>query len=133
VPGLRRLVSGFSQRRPGFKPRLVRVSFVVEKVSRGQIFLLLLRFSPFSIISQMLHSHLRLHVPLFRRTNGRKVGTFQKAALFRKLGCIGYKSSFTFFFRVLGVESGEFFKLASGLPTPYEDLCFTELVILGNG
>jgi hypothetical protein len=38
VPWLRRLVAGFSPRRPDFDSGLVRVGFVVDKVTVGQVF-----------------------------------------------------------------------------------------------
>jgi hypothetical protein len=38
LPELRRLVSGFQQRRPGFEPRPVHVGFVVDKVVLRQVF-----------------------------------------------------------------------------------------------
>jgi hypothetical protein len=38
VPYLRRLVSGFPPRRPGFEPRSGHVGFVVDKVELGQVF-----------------------------------------------------------------------------------------------
>ena len=53
-------------------------------------------FSPVSIISPMLHTHLHLHVALTRRTNGWDLGTFHKATLFRKLASIRKKSISTF-------------------------------------
>jgi hypothetical protein len=39
MPWIRRLVVGFSQRTPGFSPRLVHVGFVVDKVGLEQVFL----------------------------------------------------------------------------------------------
>jgi len=42
-----------------------------------------------SIIPPMLHTHLHQHAMLSRRTNGRSLGTFQKAMLFRKSGSMG--------------------------------------------
>jgi hypothetical protein len=60
--------------------------FVVDKVALGQVFLRLLRFPPVSIIPPVLHTHLYLHTVLQRRTNGRSLGTSQKAMLFRNLG-----------------------------------------------
>jgi hypothetical protein len=54
VPWLRRLIAGFSQRRPGFDPRLVHVGFVVEKVTLGQVFPRVLRFFHVSFIPQVL-------------------------------------------------------------------------------
>jgi hypothetical protein len=38
VPELRRLVAGFSPRRPVFDPRSGHVGFVVDKVALGQVF-----------------------------------------------------------------------------------------------
>jgi hypothetical protein len=55
VPWLRRLVTGLSQRRPGFDPGLVYVEFVVDKVALGQIFPRVLRFSPVNFIPPVLH------------------------------------------------------------------------------
>ena len=50
-PKLRRLVCGLSQRRNRFYPRLVHVGFEVGKVSLGEIFFRVLRFSPVRIIA----------------------------------------------------------------------------------
>jgi hypothetical protein len=38
-------------------PRAVHMGFVVDKVAQGQVFLLVLRFSPVSIIPPLLHIH----------------------------------------------------------------------------
>jgi hypothetical protein len=54
---------------------------VKKKVTLGQVFLQLIRFSPVSIISAMFHTH-HLHVFLTRRTYERSLGTFQKAFFF---------------------------------------------------
>ena len=43
-----------------------------------------LRFSPVNIIPPTLHTDRHLHAVLTRRTNGRSLGTFQKAKLFWK-------------------------------------------------
>jgi hypothetical protein len=48
--------------------------------------------SPVIIFPSMLHTHLHLHVALTRRTNGRSLGTFQKAKLFRKSRLIGRRA-----------------------------------------
>jgi hypothetical protein len=63
----------------------------VDKVLLGKGFLLVLRFSPVIIIPPMLHTHLRLHVALTRRTNGRSVGIFQKTKFFLKSRSAGKK------------------------------------------
>jgi len=47
------------------------VRFVVVKVALGLVFLLVLRFSFVSIIPQLLHTHLHLHVAVTRRINER--------------------------------------------------------------
>jgi hypothetical protein len=65
------------------------VKFVKDKVARRYALLRVLRFSPVTIFPSMLHTHLHLHVALTRRTNGRSLGTFQKAKLFRKSRGIG--------------------------------------------
>jgi hypothetical protein len=56
-PKLRRLVTGFAQRRPGFEPGLGHVGFVVDKVALEQVF-----SEPFSFPCQfafhrLLHNH----------------------------------------------------------------------------
>jgi hypothetical protein len=53
----RRLVIGFSPRRPGFGPMLIHVGFVVGKVAPGQDSLRTLRFSLVNIIPHILHFH----------------------------------------------------------------------------
>jgi hypothetical protein len=80
--------------RPVFDPSSIRVRAVVDKVTIGQIFLLVLRFSRVTIIPLMLHIH--LHVTL-TKTAGRSLGTFQKATLFHKMGSTGEKTTFTFY------------------------------------
>jgi hypothetical protein len=42
-------------RRPGFDPGSVHVGFVVDKVALGQVVPRVLRFSPVSFISLVLH------------------------------------------------------------------------------
>jgi len=60
-----------------------------DKVSLGQVFLRVLRFSPVNIISPVLHTHVHLQVVHTRRTNGRRRKNFQKAMLFKKSGALG--------------------------------------------
>ena len=79
VPCLRQLVTDLSPRKVGFNPRSVNVRFLVKKkVPLGQVFLQVIRFPSVSIIPPMFHTH-QLHVFITRRTNGRSLGTFQKA------------------------------------------------------
>jgi len=68
------------------------VKFVKDKVAGRQAILRVLRFSPVTVFPSMLHTHLHLHVALTRRTNGRSLGTFQKAKLFRKSRGIGRRA-----------------------------------------
>jgi hypothetical protein len=68
----------------------------VDKVALGEVFHRVVRFYPVSIIPPLLHIHLHLHVAVIRRTNGRSLGTFQKAMLFRNSETIGKKSTSTF-------------------------------------
>ena len=53
VPWLRRLVAGFSPRRPGFDPVSVHVGFVVDKVALGRVFLRV--FLPVNFIPPVFH------------------------------------------------------------------------------
>jgi hypothetical protein len=50
VPWLRSLVAGLSPRRPGFAPGAIHVGFVLDKVALGQVFILVIQFSPVNII-----------------------------------------------------------------------------------
>jgi len=79
-------VAGMSLQMPGFYPRSIHVSFVVERVALGQFVGQILWFSPVIFIPQMLHTH--LHADLTRRTNGHSIRTFQKAMLSKILGRI---------------------------------------------
>jgi hypothetical protein len=54
VPWLRRLVADHSERRHGFAPGSAHVGFVVDKVALRQVFVLVLLFSPVSIIPPQL-------------------------------------------------------------------------------
>jgi hypothetical protein len=63
-----RLNEALRPRRPGFNPRSVRVRFVVDEVALGQVFFLVLRFSPVSIIPPVLHSLLHIQVAVTRGT-----------------------------------------------------------------
>jgi len=68
------------------------VKFVKDNVASRQAILRALWVSPVTIFPSMLHTHLHLHVALTRRTNGRSLGTFQKAKLFRKARGIGRRA-----------------------------------------
>jgi hypothetical protein len=54
---LKRLVAGFSLRRPGFAPGSVHVGFVVDKVALGQAFLRVFRFSSARIRTTIIQHH----------------------------------------------------------------------------
>ena len=66
---------------PEFYHRAVHVGLMVGKRVLWKVYLPVLLLPPVSIIPPLLHSYLRLHVALTRRTNGRSLGTFQKALL----------------------------------------------------
>jgi hypothetical protein len=55
VPWLRRFVAGLSPRWPGFDPGSIHVGFMVDKVAVGQVSPRVLRFSPVSFITPVLH------------------------------------------------------------------------------
>jgi hypothetical protein len=57
VPKLRRLVSGFPQRKPGFEPRSGDVGFVVNKVALGQVFSDYFGFPCQVLFHRMLNVH----------------------------------------------------------------------------
>jgi len=59
---LRRSVAGFSPQGPGFDPRPVHVTFVVDKVALGQLYLPVLRLSPVRIMPLVLYTQLQLRV-----------------------------------------------------------------------
>jgi hypothetical protein len=80
VSWLRRLVAGLSPRRPVLDPGPVSLRFVMGRVALGQVLLPAAQFSPVIVGPPVLHTCLHLHVALTRRTNGRKLGIFQKAA-----------------------------------------------------
>jgi hypothetical protein len=68
------------------------VRSVVYKVTLGQGFIRIFRFSLVSIIPLILYIRLSLRVVVTKQTNGRSLGTFQKGMLFRKPGSMGYKN-----------------------------------------
>ena len=82
VSGLRRVEAGLSHLKSGFDPSSVHVVFKADKVSFRQVSLRVLQFSPASVIPRVLHAIIQLYIILKRRTNGRSLGTFQKAMLF---------------------------------------------------
>jgi hypothetical protein len=53
------------------------VRFMLNRAVLGQYFVLVFRVPSVGIIPQMLHTHLR--VALTRRTNGRRVETYESA------------------------------------------------------
>jgi hypothetical protein len=86
VPCLMWLVDGLSRRRSGLEPEALRVRFVVDNVSLGQVFLPVLRFSPVSIIPSLLHTLLYLHDIRFSGKSGRKLGTAKKSNALSEIG-----------------------------------------------
>ena len=80
-------VTSLSPRRAEFHPWSMHVRFVVDKVTLELVFLPALGLSPSASYRQV--SFLHLHLVLSSRTNGRSLGTFHKAVLFRKSRSIG--------------------------------------------
>jgi hypothetical protein len=68
---------------------------VMKKMPLEQV-LSSIRVCPVSIIPPYVHTHSHLHDTVKIMANGRSLGTFQKAMLFRQLGTIGWKSNFTY-------------------------------------
>jgi hypothetical protein len=66
----------------GFDPRPFHVTFAVVKFALGGFLLRVVQFVPVYIIPTVLLTHLHLHVAPTRRTNGRRLETFQKATFF---------------------------------------------------
>jgi len=54
----------------------------VDRVALEHVFLQVIQFFRVSIIKPMLHTHLHVHVALFRKANGRILGN--RGALARK-------------------------------------------------
>ncbi len=57
--------------------RTVRVGFVEDEVSLGQVTVRIIRFSPIIIIPPKPNTHLRVHVSVIGRTGGRNLGKFK--------------------------------------------------------
>ena len=70
---------------------------IFDGQSLGWVFLPVLLVSYDSIITPVPEIRRQLHVPL-ARTNGRSLGTFQKAVLWKPGGGTAYERSCTFFF-----------------------------------
>ena len=73
---VRRVFAGLSQRGGEFDRRSGCVRFVVNKLALGKCFSSSTSVYPISIIPPMLHPHIQ--VTVIRKTNGRRLGTFQK-------------------------------------------------------
>jgi hypothetical protein len=58
-----RLLVGVSTRKPGFNPRLGRVTFLVDDVAVAHVFVRVTRFFPVSIIQLTPHTHSLIHPP----------------------------------------------------------------------
>ena len=84
-----------SPRRPGFDTRPVHLKFLVDIVALGHGFFRLLHFPPAVPFHQCPIFILHLHVAV-TRTNGRSLGTSQKAKSFRKSEAVGWKSTYRF-------------------------------------
>jgi hypothetical protein len=62
------------------------MTFVVDRVALGQVFIPALRFSHVSIISPMFYTQIQLHVALTVRTNRRGLGTVQNSSALSTVG-----------------------------------------------
>jgi hypothetical protein len=79
VPWLRGLVAGLPPRRPGFASGSFIVGFVVDKVTVGQVFNRVLRFSLVSNITPpWLHTHIIIWGKNNRSTGGRSSETYSR-------------------------------------------------------
>lgn len=56
------------------------VLFAADKITLGQVFLVLLHYSPVSIIPPMIRAHFHLKTSLCRRTSGRSVGISEQSS-----------------------------------------------------
>jgi hypothetical protein len=66
MPWFRWSVLVLPSRRKGFKSRSVHVGFVVEKMTKGHVFLRVLPFFLISIIQQTLHIHSFIHYKRYK-------------------------------------------------------------------
>ena len=89
---------GLSPRRSGFDPGSVHVRLVVEDVALEQNFLRVLRFSPVSIIPNMVHTHLCLQQILPEGQTGRNLVTFEKPSALSEIGVHWIRQYFRLFF-----------------------------------
>jgi len=64
------LVTSLSTRSTRFDPVTIHVTFMVDKVAVGQVFLPVPQRSPVSINPPTLHTHLHLYAALIISTNG---------------------------------------------------------------
>jgi hypothetical protein len=69
-------------------PESVHIRFVVDKVALGQILFQGTQLCSVSTIAGMLHIHLhlRIHVPLATRANGRSPGKLPKSNVLSEIG-----------------------------------------------
>jgi hypothetical protein len=70
MPWIRWLVSASPYKGPGLVPGSFRVEFVTEAL--GEIYLRVLLFSPVSISTLMLHTHLQVSPTLQNFSNGKR-------------------------------------------------------------
>jgi hypothetical protein len=75
-----------------------------EKMTVGQVFRRILRFSLVSIIPPMLNTQFRLHVARTRMINGRSLETLQKAKLLQESGSNALFFKLIIVFKWLGVS-----------------------------
>ena len=93
VRWFRQLVAYLSTRSLGFDPKSVHVRFVVDIVRVGNRCVLVLQFSPISVIPPVLHTSRDLHtcIALTSMTDEQRIGTFITAMFFENLEAMGRK------------------------------------------
>jgi hypothetical protein len=90
-----------SQSRPEFDHSPVHVTFVVDKVALGQLFLQVLWFYSVGIIPSVPQTQLHVHISLTTRTNELSLGTFMKSMPFLK------QRIWKYFHSTPGVKDGQ--------------------------
>jgi hypothetical protein len=68
VSRLKQLIIDLSPKGPTFSPRPVCMGFVMDKLTFGQVFLLVLQVSPVISIPPMLHTNINAHTHAHKHT-----------------------------------------------------------------
>lgn len=84
VSWLTRLVVSFSSRRPGVEPGIFQVGFVVDKLALIQLLSAYFGIPLTVLLNQYSIFIFTFKATLNRKTNGRRLGMYQKEMLFQK-------------------------------------------------